>query len=137
MKALLLACLLLLPLTASAQVPVDVVAGVVLTGEFDHDGANTTGYRLFVDNNKSGADLPMTARNAAGVVTFTVPALTRGAHTIALSAFNQDAESARAAVSVQAKLPTPGTPKGLRIVLKVTTSASGEVTAAVESVQVE
>jgi len=121
MKTLIaVACVLLSAVSASAQTP--VAAGSALTAAADHTGANTTGYRLYIDGAKVGADMPMSSL-AAGVLTVPVPPLSGGAHTIEVSAFNPVSETKSAPLAVFAWAP-PDAPGGVRVTMAGTITLS-------------
>jgi hypothetical protein len=114
-----LLCALLLASPVAAQTvcpnPCTLVAGTPYGVMADHDGVNTTGYRVLVDGAQVGADLPFSAL-AGGVVTsatLTVPA--RGSHTIQLAAFNPDWSIASDPLSFAAKMKAPGKPINPRL----------------------
>lgn len=118
-SACLLVCVLLLARPVAAQTvcpnPCTLVQGTTFGVMADHDGINTTGYRLIVDGAQSGADMPMSAL-AGGVVTvanLTVPA--RGTHTIQIAAFNPDWSIASDPLSFASKMKAPGKPSNSRL----------------------
>lgn len=133
MKSLLCALgfVLLAALPASAQTTCSVncvlTAGVPFTAAATHDGLNTTGYRVYIDTVKVGADLPLTALQS-GTVTFgpfVAPA--RGTHTIQLSAFNPDIETKGDLFTFTTVLPAPAKPGPLRLIFTVTLAEDGTI----------
>jgi hypothetical protein len=112
----------------------DVNTGMVIGLEADHNGVNATGYKVYVDGALLST-LPASARTAAGVVPFTVPAMTRGVHVVEFTAFNLDTESDRAGVEATAKTPKPATPQNLRIVIRTVTAENGTLSFQIESVE--
>ncbi len=93
---------------------------------FDHTGQHTSGFRIYQDATRV-AEIPLSELQA-GSVTTTVPAFTtRGPHVIGVSAYNADAESARATLDVTAVLPTPTVPTNLRIVIQLALNPDGSI----------
>jgi hypothetical protein len=128
-------CLLATSAQAQTAYPKqDVNTGMVIGLEADHNGVNATGYKVYVDGALLST-LPASARTAAGVVPFSVPAMTRGVHLVEFSAFNLDTESDRAGVEATAKTPKPATPQNLRIVIKTVTAENGTLSFQIESVE--
>ena len=116
MKQLLIVLLFVAaPVAAQTSVP----ANAVLTLAADHDGANTDGYRVYVDGVKV-SDVPKTAL-VAGVLTATVPAQKPGPHTVQLAAYNAVAEVKSDPVTFTA-LQTPLKPSNLKLTWTVTIS---------------
>ena len=139
MRMLLISLLALLHvLPAQAQTPCAspcvVEVGKAFSVLADHDGVNTTGYRLYLDNVKVGADIPMSAL-VAGTVTISAgvgPA--RGSHTVQLAAFNADGETRGVAFPFTTKLQAPTAPTNQRIIIGVTLR-DGTITLEVLSVE--
>jgi hypothetical protein len=94
----------------------------------DHNGVDTTGYRIYLDNSSTpAADIPVSQR-VGGVITS--PALTvtaRGTHTVQVAAYNQDGEARSAALTFVAQGTPPTAPAGLRVQVVATVADSGKV----------
>jgi hypothetical protein len=91
-------------------------------------GPNLDGFRVYLDNVKQGADLPVTALQN-GVVT--IPSLTapaRGTHTIQIASFNADGESRSDPLTFSVRLPAPAKPGNLRILIAVVVAEDGSFT---------
>lgn len=101
----------------------------------DHDGANTTGYRLYVDSVKQGGDLLLTALQSGSVTVSALVASSRGTHTFQFSAFNEDAESKGDPLSFTIKKPPPNKPTNHRIILAVSVAANGEISVKVVGIE--
>lgn len=93
---------------------------------FTHDGQNTAGYRVYLDNVQI-QDLPLSALAAGTARTQPITVTTRGAHTVEVSAYNADRESARAALAFTASLPTPTSPGNLQIVITMALNPDGSI----------
>lgn len=103
-------------LAPALQSAVTVVAGQPFRVLMNHDGLFTTGYRLYIDNVKVGADLPLSALSN-GVVTAPAPGVSVGNHTVELSAFGPAGEGPRSvALPFQGVAPLPSAGSNLRIV---------------------
>ena len=128
--AMLCLCLALGALVAAQSVPPPNAAFVLA---FDHNGVDTTGYRLFVDNVKVGADLPVSALQA-GSASFNVPGVGPGPHSIRVTAFGPGGETSSAALTFTVPQLPPTAPTNLRITLAVSIAKDGTVKAEVTSV---
>jgi hypothetical protein len=123
MKKYLLAIVLVLLTVTSARAqtpcpnPCVMTVGQVYTLQADHDGVDTTGYRVYLDGLKTGADLSMNALTSGVVTVSSLIAPARGAHTIQLAAFNEDNEAKSDPLSFTTKRKAPGKPGGTRIVI--------------------
>lgn len=111
------------PCSANCQVDVSKAFSV----QFDPptSGGAPTGYRIYLDGVKLGADI------AAAPGTTTVPGVitnTAGPHNIEVSAFNATGEGPTAKLVVTAILPLPGPPTNLKILIQVTIAENGSVT---------
>jgi hypothetical protein len=99
---------------AAAQTVPALAPGVAFRVALDHDGANTSGYRLLVDGVQVGGDLPMTAL-AGGVVTATVPGQMSGPHAISLVPVNASgAATGNPVLTVDVVVPLPRAGSNLR-----------------------
>jgi hypothetical protein len=107
---LVLAVLLLTAASASAQTTT-VEVNQPFRAVFTHDGVNTTGYRVFVDNVQVGPDAPASALTA-GSVSLAVPSgvSMAGTHTLQAAAFNASGETKSAALTFTVTDPPPPPP---------------------------
>lgn len=80
--------------TASAQTPVPSPTPPTTRLGFDHDGVNTDGYRLKVDDVTALVTATCTGVAAARTCEIPFPALTPGNHTLWVIAFNAAGEAA-------------------------------------------
>jgi hypothetical protein len=86
---LMLAGLLLLAPVAGAQTPVPSPTPATTMIAFDHDGVNTDGYRIKIDAAAATAITPTCAVvGAVRTCEIPFPALTPGAHSLVLIAWN-------------------------------------------------
>jgi hypothetical protein len=110
-----LALALLAPMSAQAQTPVPSPTPATTKLAFDHDGINTDGYRMKVDATAAVAITP-TCAVVATVRTCELPfpALTPGAHSLVLIAWNIAGESASAPFLVTVVV-VPTVPTNIRI----------------------
>jgi hypothetical protein len=127
--ALFLLSLLALAAPALAQTtpPVPTVLPAVrFSVQADHDGTNTTHYRLFIDGAQVGSDVTRATALVGTVVTLqsAVNGVPRGAHTVQIEAVNPDGATRSLPLAFEAKFPPPSAPGGLRFVV-VTTGADG------------
>lgn len=132
----LLVCVLFVALPAWAQQPVppSVTVGQSFRLNWNHPGANAIGFRVYLDNQLL-TEVPVSSLSAGGTG-FSVPATavtTRGAHVLAVSAYNADQESGRATLDFTAKLPPPADPTNLNITLAVALNSDGTVSLRWES----
>jgi hypothetical protein len=114
---------------ASAQTPPPVptvVPGVRFSVQGDHDGTNTTHYRLFIDGAQVGSDVAKATALVGGVVTLQSPVngVARGSHSVQIEAVNPDNVTRSLPLMFEAKYPAPTAPGGIRFVV-VTTTADG------------
>jgi hypothetical protein len=79
--------------TASAQTPIPSPTPPTTKLGFDHDGLNTDGYRLKVDDTVTLVTATCTGVNQARTCEIPFPALTPGAHTLWVIAFNTAGEA--------------------------------------------
>jgi hypothetical protein len=102
---------------------VTVVVGQSFSVQANHDGANTTGYRLFIDD-ALVSELPISSLSN-GLITFTgVTVATRGSHSIRIVAFNQDVEASSAPFPFSSTLPSPTAPTLIQIIITVAQDGS-------------
>lgn len=112
--------LLWIPASLSAQT---VTVGQGFSASFTHDGLNTAGYRLYLDNQPI-LDVPVSVLQS-GSATLRVPAVSvRGPHTLIASAYNADGETKTAPLAFDAKLPAPNPPTTFTIVVQVAEDGS-------------
>lgn len=104
-----------------------LVVGDSFTLQADHDGVNTIGYRVFVDNAKVGSDVPMTALTSGVVSVSSLIAPARGAHTIQLAAFNEDNEVKSDPLSFTSKKKAPGKPGAPRVIITASLAQDGSI----------
>ena len=129
--------LLVLPTPLAAQTPCTtnctVRVGQSFSLAFDAStSTDVTGYRVYLDTVKVGADIPATPG------TTTVPSLSvsvAGSHTIEVSAFNAGGESPRVGLTFTALPTVPTPPANLRIVVAMTVAQDGSVTLTVLGVE--
>lgn len=100
-----------------------VPAGVALRASMNHDGVNTVGYRLYLDG-KVLLELPV-ASLANNTITFNIPPVARGAHTLAASAYNADHETMSASLPFEARSPAPAPPGNLTLTVVLTVAEDG------------
>lgn len=112
---------------ALAQTPSEIEVGKPATITFNHDGQNTSGYRVFIDSQQVGQDIPISALVTGTVTTSTVVA-TRGTHTVGAQAFNPDRASNIVTVPFTAVLPKPTDPVNLKIQIAISVAEDGTVT---------
>jgi hypothetical protein len=125
--ALLVTLAALTPAIAQTPPPVPtVVPGVRFSVQADHDGTNTTHYRLFIDGAQVGSDVTRATALVGTVVTLqsAVNGVARGAHTVQIEAVNPDGATRSLPLAFDAKFPAPSAPGGIRFVV-VTTTADG------------
>src|SRR3990167_2149710 len=123
------ACVLMTVLSGGAMQAQTVPnVGQAFTLQFDHDGLNTTFYRLSIDGAVVGGDRLKAAVLTGTVGTIPVAGLTAGTHTLIVSAHNTSASTASAPLGVTPTLPPPTAPSNLRIVIQVTVAQDGTVT---------
>jgi hypothetical protein len=89
--------------------PVEVPANTALTVAWDHDGANTDGFKVYID----GAHIATV--NAAARTAPLSPLTPGTTHVIEISAFNTEAEVRSVPLSVYVKRPRPMPPINPRI----------------------
>lgn len=127
----LLACLLWSSANVAAQTacpaPCSLTVGQTFSLNATHDGANTTGYRVYLDGVKVGADLPLSALTSGSVSVAALVAPARGSHTVQLGAFNPDSETKSDPLSFTTTLPAPSKSGPVRIVITVTTAEDGSM----------
>lgn len=116
---LVVACVITFAAPAAAQTlcpnPCVLTVGQTYSLLADHDGVDTTGYRVFVDNVKIGTDLSMNAL-LSGVATVSgLVAPARGPHAIQLAAFNEDWEVKSDPFPFTVKKKSPSKPGSSRI----------------------
>lgn len=136
MKRLLTCSLSILALSlsisrpATAQVvcpnPCTIDVGKSFSFAADHDGVNTTGYRVYLDGVKTGPDLLVSALQA-GAITVTLTAPARGSHALQLAAFNLDQETKSAPLTLVTRSPAPTAPTNLRITIVAQIARDGSV----------
>lgn len=109
---------LLLAQIAGAQTPVPSPTPSATRLAWDHDGVNTDGYRLKVDA-AAAVDVVATCAVVAGVRTCDTPfpALTPGAHTLLVIAWNIAGETASDPFLVNV-IVVPGKAGNLRIIVR-------------------
>jgi len=113
----LLALACLVATSANAQTPVPSPTPASTRLQFDHDGVNTDGYRLQIDG---GEKLLVTANCVAGTVRtcdIPFPALTPGAHTLVVIAWNIAGEAASDPFLVSVVV-VPAKATNIRIIVK-------------------
>lgn len=132
MKTFVLALVLLCaPVLAQAQTT--CAANCVLTvGQSftlvgDADTVNTTGYRIYMDGVKQGADLPLSTLQAGSITVAAIVAPTRGTHTLILSAFNPDVESKSDPFTFTTIMAPPKKPGNLRLLFTVILAEDGSI----------
>lgn len=103
-----------------------VTVGQAFTLAWDHDGQNTAGYRLFLDNVQV-AEIPVSALTAGTARATNLTVATRGTHLFEVAAYNADRESTRAGLTVTGVLPTPSTPTNLQIVITMALNPDGSI----------
>lgn len=95
---------------------------------------NTTGYRLYVDGTKVGADIPFnTPTNVGGTLTLDVPGQPVGPHTLQIgvfnNAFNNGQEFKSSVLNIVASAavppPVPVIPTNLRITIGIASNTTG------------
>lgn len=118
MKKLLLAVLVLLPVSVSAQTnPVPVGRALIVT--FDHDGVGApTSFRCALDGLQVGSDLAASARNCA------IPSVTTGAHTVTITAVNAFGTTPSAPLTATGGT-APSAPTNLRISMQIAVNVDG------------
>lgn len=117
---------LLLPALAAAQ-DVTVPANTPVTLAWDHDGVDTTGYRIS-NNGQPAGEVPITAL-ANGSASFTFGnGLTAGQHVITVVAFNGTGVSEPGTLVVSAGGAVPTRPGNLRITVSVTVTGANPST---------
>jgi hypothetical protein len=122
-RAALFACCIFLPSQLIAQSAPSVPTNTPFRVVANHDGVATTGYRVYLDTVKHGADIPVSARTN-GEVTFNIAGIpAAGPHRVEVSAFNDAGESARLPLAFH--VGPPNVPSGVRIV--ITTSAEAVI----------
>lgn len=123
-SAILVAVLFLATaVSASAQVlPLNAPAIAVFT----HSGDNTTGYRLYIDNQTAGGDVAVSALSG-GEVRLPIPSqVTSGRKVLQAAAFNTFGETRSPALAFcvgEASACAPPAPGGLRIELTMKAAA--------------
>jgi hypothetical protein len=123
-RAALFAFCIFLPSQLIAQSVPSVPTNTAFRVIANHDGVATTGYRVYLDTVKHGADIPVSARQANGEVTFNIAGIpAAGPHRVEVTAFNDAGESAKLPLAFQ--VGPPSVPSGIRIV--ITTSAEAVV----------
>lgn len=126
-KCAYLVCVLLLASPVAAQTN-SVPRGTAFKIAADHDGKDTTSYRLYRDGvvvtNKSVSAL------VAGVITFDEPTtVPDGAHVYEVSAMGPGGEAKSGApITVTVVTPPPTAPKNLRFTLAVVVAQDGTLT---------
>jgi hypothetical protein len=107
--------------------PCTLTLGAAYSVAADHDGLNTTGYRVYVDGVKVGNDVPL-SQLASGAVTISgLVAPGRGQHSLQVAAFNEDWETKSDPFVFTVKKQPPGKPGNTRILIAVTASENGSV----------
>jgi len=114
-RLLFVLLVLLLALPVSAQTPVPSPTPPTTRLAFDHDGVNTDGYKLQIDS-QAAAVVTATCAVVSAVRTCEIPfpALTPGAHTLVLIAWNIAGEAASAPFAVTVVV-IPAVPVNIRI----------------------
>lgn len=117
--------------------PCTLTAGQSYTLQADHDGSNTSGYRIYLDGVKVGNDVPVSALVLAnGAITFVnMIAPAAGSHTIQIGAYNTTGESKSTALAFTTVVPPPAPPTNLRIIITATMAADGTLQFKVTSVE--
>ena len=122
--ALLIA--LMMPTLAQAQTQ-DVTNPGATKLAWDHvadwDAVGVTGFKLYVDTVTIGLDL--TATRVGDHYETPFPAITPGAHQLAVTVFNDAGESPRSNVLFVRLVVVPSGPTGLRIIAMATQDAEG------------
>jgi len=119
------------PCTANCTVTVNKPFQVLF--EAPTTGGAATGFRVYLDGAKLGADIPA----SAGTVTVNgVLVATAGAHTLEVSAFNAIGEGAKTQpLTLTASQGVPGTPGNLRIQVVFTVAQDGSISVRVVGVE--
>lgn len=125
-----IACLIVLLYSSSADAqcteantatnPCHVTAGQALTASFEHDGLNTIDYRLWLDGEPIGQNIPVAAL-VNGVVTMPALTLSAGSHRLEVSASDgvDMVKSSPIYVDVTSTVPLPpSAPKNFKITIE-------------------
>ena len=105
--------------------PCLIKTGQSLVASFDHDGANTVDYRLWLDGAPVGANVPVSTL-LNGVVTLPAITLTAvGSHRIEVSASNGTDMVKSSPIYVSASLPAPSAPKQFKITIAGVVASDG------------
>ena len=126
-----LLCLSLFPAALAAQ-NATLTTGQAYTLSADHDGVNTTSYRIYVDDVQVGADLPVASLANGTLTTTALPALTEGTHAIVLAAVGPGGETKSDPLAITVTVPAPSKPTNLRITAVVSIGADGQVQLRIE-----
>lgn len=102
---------------ASAQTPVPSPTPPTTYIAFEHDGVNTDGYRLRVDDVTTLVTPTCTGVAAERLCTIPFPALTPGNHTLWVIAFNAAGEASSDPFPVTVFVQ-PAKPANIRIIIK-------------------
>src|SRR5688500_7177293 len=95
--------------------PCVLTIGQSFTVIADHaPSPNVEGYRVYLNNVKQGADLPVSALQNGSLTVSSLVAATRGPQSIQIAAFNADAETRSDPVTFSVRLPAPTKPGNLR-----------------------
>jgi hypothetical protein len=123
-------CLCASPLFAQTPCPspCTLTVGQTYAVTASHDGLNVTGYRVYLDGAKLGADLPITALQSGTVTVAALTAPARGAHSLQLAAFNEDAETKSDPYAFTVKKAAPAKPGPVQLLLSITVAEDGTVT---------
>jgi hypothetical protein len=128
--SILALCLLLVaPILAQNAT---LTTGQTFTLSADHDGVNTTAYRVYVDDAQVGPDIPVSALANGTVTTSPLPALAEGTHAVRLAAVGPGGETKSDPLSIVVTLPPPSKPTNLRITAVVSIGADGRVQLRIE-----
>jgi hypothetical protein len=115
--AALLLLLLAVPVAAQTTSTTTVPAGKPLAVTFNHDGNNTTEYRVTVDGQIVATAPASVLKN--GEASIAIPAIERGQHTVAVVAANADAFTTSNPLAVTSEFPAPSKPV-IKVVVEVT-----------------
>lgn len=104
-----------------------LTAGQSFTLVADADPANATGFRIYLDGVKQGADLPLSALQAGSITVAALVAPARGTHTLIVSAFNPDVESKSDPFTFTTITAPPKKPGNLRLLFTVILADDGTI----------
>lgn len=126
-----LLCLSLFPAALAAQ-GTTITTDQTYTLSADHDGKNTTAYRVYVDDAQVGADIPVSALAGGTLTTAALPALTEGTHAVRLAAVGPGGETKSDPLPITVTVAAPSKPTNLRITAVVSIGADGRVQLRIE-----